>query len=122
MKTAAAVLLVLPTIFFVMMFVYGPLDQHAYLLFGILGLMSAVACLGWAWFLRHRSRKLAWACMAVGSLYFVLLVVVPVLVTLLAPHPTRRSTGADHALQRTRPSRSGCNPRLPQAGSLSLGR
>ncbi|MGE0375432.1 MAG: hypothetical protein AB7I48_14820 [Planctomycetaceae bacterium] len=28
----------------------------------------------------------------------------------------------DHALQRTRPSRSGCNPRVPRAGSLSLGR
>jgi hypothetical protein len=30
--------------------------------------------------------------------------------------------GANHALQRTRPSRPGCNPRLPRAGSLSLGR
>ena len=30
---------------------------------------------------------------------------------------------ANHALQRlTRPSRAGCNPRLPQAGSLSLSR
>ena len=28
----------------------------------------------------------------------------------------------NHALQRTRPSRSGCNPRVPWAGSLSLGR
>ena len=28
----------------------------------------------------------------------------------------------NHALQRTRPSRSGCNPRVPRAGSLSLGR
>ena len=28
----------------------------------------------------------------------------------------------NHALQRTRPSRSGCHPRLPRAGSLSLGR
>ena len=26
------------------------------------------------------------------------------------------------SLQRTRPSRSGCNPRVPRAGSLSLGR
>jgi ABC-type sugar transport system permease subunit len=95
MKTTAAVLLVLPTVFFLMMFVYGPLDQDAYLLFGILSLLSAVACLGWAWFLRHGSRKLAWACVAVGSLYVVLLVVVPVLVTLLAPHPTRTSTGAE---------------------------
>jgi hypothetical protein len=30
-------------------------------------------------------------------------------------------TWSNHALQRTRPSRSGCNPRLPRAGSLSLG-
>ena len=28
----------------------------------------------------------------------------------------------NHALQRTRPVRSGCNPRVPRAGSLSLGR
>jgi len=28
----------------------------------------------------------------------------------------------NHALQRTRPSRPGCNPRVPRAGSLSLGR
>jgi hypothetical protein len=28
----------------------------------------------------------------------------------------------NHALQRTRPSRSGCNPRVSRAGSLSLGR
>ena len=28
----------------------------------------------------------------------------------------------NHALQRTRPSRPGCNPRVPGAGSLSLGR
>ena len=28
----------------------------------------------------------------------------------------------NHALQRTRPSRSGCNPRVSWAGSLSLGR
>ena len=27
---------------------------------------------------------------------------------------------ANHALQRTRPSRSGCNPRVPRTGSLSL--
>ncbi len=27
---------------------------------------------------------------------------------------------ANHALQRTRPSRSGCNQRVPCAGSLSL--
>src|SRR5438067_12562861 len=30
-------------------------------------------------------------------------------------------TWPNHALQRTRPSRSGCNPRVPRAGSLSLG-
>jgi hypothetical protein len=28
----------------------------------------------------------------------------------------------NHALQRTRPSRPGCHPRLPRGGSLSLGR
>ena len=27
----------------------------------------------------------------------------------------------NHALQRTRPSRSGCNPRVPRAGPLKLG-
>jgi ABC-type sugar transport system permease subunit len=95
MKTTAAVLLVLPTIFFLMMFVYGPLDLDAYLLFGILSLMSAVACLGWAWFLRHRSRKLAWACMAVGSLYFALLVVVPILVAVFGRHAPTKSTRAE---------------------------
>jgi hypothetical protein len=95
MKTTTAILLLLPTVFCVMMFVYGPLDRHAYLIFGIPCLLSALACLGWGWFLRHRRRKLAWACGAVGSLYFVLLVVVPVLVTLLVPHPTKKSTGAE---------------------------
>ena len=30
--------------------------------------------------------------------------------------------GANHALQRTRPSRHGCNRGVPRAGSLSLGR
>jgi hypothetical protein len=34
----------------------------------------------------------------------------------------REAAQFNHALQRTRPSRSGCNPRLPRAGSLSLGR
>jgi hypothetical protein len=29
---------------------------------------------------------------------------------------------ANHALQRTRLERRGCNPRVPRAGSLSLGR
>ena len=100
MKTTAGILLVLPTVFFVMMFVYGPVDQTAYLLFGILCLLSAVACLGLAWFLRHKNRRLAWACAAVGSLYFVLLVVVPLFVTLLAPHPTRRSTGPERSAPR----------------------
>jgi len=28
----------------------------------------------------------------------------------------------NHTLQRTRPSRSGCNRSVPRAGSLSLGR
>ena len=31
-------------------------------------------------------------------------------------------TRPNHALQRTRPSHHGCNPRVPRAGSLSLGR
>jgi hypothetical protein len=31
-------------------------------------------------------------------------------------------TPPNNALQRTRPSRCGCNPRVPRAGSLSLGR
>jgi hypothetical protein len=100
MRTTAAVLLVLPTVFFVMMFAYGPLDQRAYLVFGSLCLLSAMACLGWAWFLRHRNRGLAWACAAVGSLYFVLLVVVPLLVTVLAPHPTKTSRGAERSAAR----------------------
>ena len=34
----------------------------------------------------------------------------------------RVCSGANHARQRTRPSRSGCNPCVPRAGSLSLGR
>jgi hypothetical protein len=33
-----------------------------------------------------------------------------------------RSIGPNHALQRTRRERRGCNPRVPSAGSLSLGR
>jgi hypothetical protein len=33
-----------------------------------------------------------------------------------------RRMWSNHALQRTRPSRSGCNPRVLWAGSLSLGR
>src|SRR6266566_6088969 len=40
----------------------------------------------------------------------------------LAPHQFTPMSGAHHALQRTRPSRSGCNPRVSWAGSLSLGR
>src|SRR5213593_4583049 len=34
----------------------------------------------------------------------------------------REAAQFNQALQRTRPSRSGCHPRLPWAGSLSLGR
>ena len=43
-------------------------------------------------------------------------------------HATRESNScreaaqSNHALQRTRPSRSSCNSRVPWAGSLSLGR
>ena len=33
-----------------------------------------------------------------------------------------RGVRPNHALQRTRPSRPGCNRRVPRAGSLSLGR
>ena len=32
------------------------------------------------------------------------------------------TTWANHALQRTAADRRGCNPRVPLAGSLSLGR
>ena len=44
--------------------------------------------------------------------------------TFSAPSFARRSSGAtpNHALQRTRPSRPGCNPTPSWAGSLSLGR
>ena len=91
MRTTAAVFLALSTVFFVMAFAYGQLDPGAYLFFGSLCLLSAMACLGCAWFLRHRSRKLAWACAIVGSLYFVLLVVVPLLVYVLAPKRAERS-------------------------------
>ena len=34
----------------------------------------------------------------------------------------RKGTWPNHALQRTRPSRPGCNRGVPRAGSLSLGR
>ncbi len=34
----------------------------------------------------------------------------------------RETVWPNQALQRTRPSRSGCNPRVLRAGSLSLGR
>lgn len=32
------------------------------------------------------------------------------------------TTRPNHVLQRTRPSRPGCNPRVPRAESLGLGR
>ena len=70
-----------------MMFVYGPSFEGAYHFFGILCFLSALACLGCAWFLRRGYRRLAWACEAVGSLYVVLLFVVPVVVTALAINP-----------------------------------
>jgi hypothetical protein len=35
------------------------------------------------------------------------------------PHQFTPMSGAHQALQRTRPSRSRCNPRVPRAGSLS---
>jgi hypothetical protein len=37
-------------------------------------------------------------------------------------HPSMRTPTANHALQRTRPLRSGCNRCVPWAGSLSLSR
>jgi hypothetical protein len=41
--------------------------------------------------------------------------------SIVAPH-MRAVPPNPYALQRTRPSRSGCKPRVPRAGSLSLGR
>jgi len=38
------------------------------------------------------------------------------------PSSAAPAASFNHALQRTRPSRYGCNPRLSRAGSLSLGR
>jgi hypothetical protein len=98
MKTAAGVFLVLPTVFFVMLFVYGPLQDGTDLFFGTLCLLSAVACFGLAWPLRRASRKLAWTCAAVGSFYFVLLILVPLLVTLIHPPKTRDATRAERAV------------------------
>jgi len=40
----------------------------------------------------------------------------------LSPHQFTPMSGAHDALQRTRPLRSGCNPCVPRAGSLALGR
>jgi len=40
----------------------------------------------------------------------------------MIPKNQKGLSGSINALQRTRPSRSGCNPRVPRAGSLSLGR
>ncbi len=41
---------------------------------------------------------------------------------LLMDYGAKHLPRPNYALQRTRPSRSGCNPRAPRAGSLSLGR
>ena len=95
MKTAAGILLVLPTVFFVMGMVYGRLDQGAGPFFVTLYLLSAVGCLALAWPLRRTNRKLAWGCVAVGSLYVVLLILLPLVTTLLQPARTKRSTGAE---------------------------
>lgn len=92
MKTTSSVLLGLPTFFFVMSFLYNPFDEWwVTSLFLMLSLLSALACLVWAWIIRHRSRPFAWACMAVGIIYFVLLVVVP----LVLPAPKTKRAVAE---------------------------
>lgn len=97
MKTAAGILLVLPTVFFVLIIVYEPLGEGADLLFGLLCLLSAVACLGLAWPLRRTSRKLAWACAGVGSLYVFVLIFLPLVVSLFHPPKMRSSMRAERA-------------------------
>jgi hypothetical protein len=92
MKTVSGVLLALPTFFFLMSFVYNPFQEWwVTSLFSMLSVLSAAACLVWAWIIRRRSRPLAWACVTVGVVYFVLLVVVP----LVAPVPKTRRAGAE---------------------------
>ena len=95
MKTTAGVLLALPTIFYVMALAYGSLDASGFLFFGILCLLSAMGCLGCALYFWKKSRRLAWVCATVGSLYFVLLVVVPLVFYLLTPDPVKRSRRAE---------------------------
>ncbi len=99
MKTIAAILLVLPGVFFAMVFVYGPLEDMGQVtaesFFGFLSIVSALACLCWAWFVRHQSRKLAWACGVVGGLYLVLFIVVPLVFALFFPPKTKTATRSE---------------------------
>jgi hypothetical protein len=92
MKTISGILLGLPTLFFVLMFIYNPLDVWwVPTVFASLSLLSALACLVWAWIIRRRSRLLAWACLAVAVIYFVVLVVVP----LVMPTPKTKRAVAE---------------------------
>lgn len=92
MKTVSGIILALPTVFFVLIFIYNPLDVWWMpTVFASLSLLSALGCLVWACFIRRRSRPLAWACLGVGAIYIVLLVVVP----LLMPAPKTRRGGAE---------------------------
>lgn len=91
MKTISGILLALPSLFFVLIFIYNPLDiWWVPVLFAILSLLSAVACLVWAWIIWHRSPSLACACLAVGFIY-VLLFAVP----LLTPRAKTRRASAE---------------------------
>jgi|ERR1035441_1922893 hypothetical protein len=114
MKTISGILLGLPTFFFVLMFIYNPLDVWwVPTVFAGLSLLSALACLVWAWIIRRRSRPLAWACLAVAVIYFVLLVVVP----LAMPAAKTKRAGAEQ--ERCRQARDSrfvpYRTRLPRA-------
>lgn len=95
MKTVSAIFMVLPAAFWAMAFAYGQYDELAHPFLGGLSLLSTLACLGWAYFLRRKHLRLARACVAVGCLYFVLLVVVPVVAIMLTPPRTRGRAGAE---------------------------
>ena len=78
MKTLSGILIGLPPFFFVLMFIYNPLDDWWMpAVFASLSVISAVACLVWAWIIRRRSRPIAWACLGVGVIYLVLLLLMP---------------------------------------------
>src|SRR5512135_1985754 len=99
MKTTAIILLVLPTVFLGMMFLYGPLDDNAGAVFGWSCFLSAIACLVCGCFLRRAAGKLGWACIVVGSLYLILLVVVPLLVQAIHPTVTRGGRRTSHSTE-----------------------